>query len=143
MSAHENIHAGKLVERKTNVHTSFGIYIHTKMHTHQIRRINTVQLPVMEHRVKYECKHTHLGILKHAQVCIHGECSVLMATSLIEFAGLVEFSLVSVDVGLKEITVVLTSFLPLLCKRHTTTIRLAHARKSSTVKCKSSMCLCK
>lgn len=64
---------------------------------------------------------THLGILKHTQVCIHGECSVVMATSLIELGGFVEFALVSVDVCLKEIAVVLTSLLPLLCKTHTNT----------------------
>lgn len=122
--------------KNCNLHTGFSIHTPTKMHTHthSCYLANTwLNMNVNTH--------THLGILKHAQVCIHGERSVVMATSLIEFSGLVEFALVRVDVRLKEIAVVLTSLLPLLCKIRTNTIRLAHAWKSSTAKCKSSTCL--
>lgn len=128
------------------MYTWVSAYTHTlrekRKHTPKKTRTNTLQL-MTEHMVKYEYTHTHLGVLKHAQVCVHGESSVVVATFLIQFGGLEELALVSVDVGLKEIAVALTSLLPLLCKIFRDTIRLAHPRKSSTAKCKSSMCLCK
>lgn len=60
--------------------------------------------------------HTHLGVLKHAQVGVHAERTAVLPTSPVESGGLMELALIRVNVCEEELVIILTPPLPLLDK---------------------------
>ena len=56
----------------------------------------------------------HLGVLKHAQVSVHAQCSGFVASAFVKLGCLVEFPLVGIDVCQEQLIVALTPLLPLL-----------------------------
>lgn len=58
----------------------------------------------------------YLGVLEHAEVCVHVEREVLVPAPLVQSGGLVELPLVGKHICQKQVIVGLSPLLPLLEK---------------------------